>query len=76
MIAEPADNAGGGSASDNTLWLQALIRNKVRNAAIAPIWDPQVVQFAHNMGVGREIPRAHRRQDLGAVQQAGGRRCQ
>jgi microcystin degradation protein MlrC len=52
VIAEPADNAGGGSASDNTLWLQALIRRGVKNAAVAPIWDPQVVQFAHNMGVG------------------------
>ncbi len=55
VIAEPADNAGGGSASDNTLWLQALIKKKVRNAAIAPIWDPQVVHFAHNMGVGAKF---------------------
>lgn len=55
VIAEPADNAGGGSASDNTLWLQALIKRGVRNAAIAPMWDPQVVAFAHSMGVGAKF---------------------
>lgn len=52
VIAEPADNAGGGAASDNTMWLQALIRHKVKNCAIAPLWDPQAVAFAHVMGVG------------------------
>jgi microcystin degradation protein MlrC len=52
VIAEPADNAGGGSASDNTMWLQALIKRGVRNCAVAPMWDPQAVAFAHTMGVG------------------------
>lgn len=52
VIAEPADNAGGGSASDNTMWLQALIKRKVKNCAVAPMWDPQAVAFAHIMGPG------------------------
>lgn len=52
VVAEPADNAGGGSASDNTLWLQALLAERVEGAAIAPLWDPQAVAFAHTMGVG------------------------
>jgi microcystin degradation protein MlrC len=56
VIAEPADNAGGGSASDNTLWLQALLKGGVRNAAIGPMWDPQAVTFAHAMGVGARFP--------------------
>jgi microcystin degradation protein MlrC len=56
VIAEPADNAGGGSASDNTLWLQALLKNGVKNAAIAPMWDKQAVEFAHLMGVGAKFP--------------------
>jgi microcystin degradation protein MlrC len=52
VIAEPADNAGGGSASDNTLWLQALLKGAVKNSAIGPMWDPQAVAFAHTMGIG------------------------
>lgn len=55
VVAEPADNAGGGSASDNTMWLQALIRHGVKNSAVAPIWDPQTVAFAHTMGVGAKF---------------------
>jgi microcystin degradation protein MlrC len=45
-----------GSASDNTLWLQALLKGGVRNAAIGPMWDPQAVTFAHAMGVGARFP--------------------
>ncbi len=56
VIAEPADNAGGGSASDNTLWLQALLKNKIGNSAIGPLWDKQAVEFAHLMGVGAKFP--------------------
>jgi microcystin degradation protein MlrC len=52
VIAEPADNAGGGSASDNTLWLQALLKAGIGNSAVAPVWDPQAVRFAQIMGVG------------------------
>jgi microcystin degradation protein MlrC len=55
VIAEPADNAGGGSASDNTLWLQALLKGGVGNAAIAPLWDPQAVAFAQIMGIGAKF---------------------
>jgi microcystin degradation protein MlrC len=56
VIAEPADNAGGGSASDNTMWLQALLKDKVKNSAIGPMWDPQAVKFAHAMGAGAKFP--------------------
>jgi microcystin degradation protein MlrC len=55
VIAEPADNAGGGSASDNTLWIQALIKNGVKNCAVAPLWDPQAVRFAQSVGVGAKL---------------------
>jgi microcystin degradation protein MlrC len=55
VIAEPADNAGGGSASDNTMSLQALIRRGVTNAAVGPVWDAQSVRFAHLAGLGARL---------------------
>jgi microcystin degradation protein MlrC len=55
VIAEPADNAGGGSSSDNTLWIQALIKQGVKNCAVAPLWDPTAVAFAHSVGVGAKL---------------------
>jgi microcystin degradation protein MlrC len=55
VIAEPADNAGGGSASDNTLSLEALLRRRIENAALGPLWDPQAVRFAQAVGVGAKL---------------------
>ncbi|MGH6815637.1 MAG: M81 family metallopeptidase [Hyphomicrobiaceae bacterium] len=56
IIAEPADNAGGGAASDNTLSLHELRRRGVENAAVAPVWDPVAVSFCHAAGVGARLP--------------------
>ncbi|MFN3854578.1 MAG: M81 family metallopeptidase [Phreatobacter sp.] len=55
IIAEPADNAGGGSASDNTMSLRELIARGVDNAAVAPIWDPGAVAFCHAVGPGGRL---------------------
>ena len=55
VIAEAADNAGGGSASDNTITLKALIRRGVTNAALGPVWDPQAVRFAELVGIGARL---------------------
>lgn len=55
VVAEPADNAGGGSASDNTLWLKALLNAGVKNAALGPLWDQQAVRFAEIAGVGAKL---------------------
>lgn len=55
IVAEPSDNAGAGSASDNTQWLRALLKNGVTRAAVAPLWDPQAVAFAHQAGVGARL---------------------
>ena len=45
VMADPADNAGGGAPSDNTTILRALIDGRVENAAIGPIWDPIAVKL-------------------------------
>lgn len=55
IIAEPADNAGGGSASDNTMTLHELIRRGVQGAAVAPLWDPVAVSFCHAVGPGGRV---------------------
>jgi Uncharacterized conserved protein len=52
VIADPADNAGGGAPSDNTEILQHLIDSKVENACIGPIWDPIAVRICFDAGLG------------------------
>ncbi len=55
VIADPADNAGGGAPSDNTEILQHLIDIKVENACIGPIWDPIAVRICFAAGLGAKI---------------------
>ncbi len=56
ILAEPADNAGGGAASDNTLTLHELRRRGAKDVAVAPVWDAQAVSFCHMAGLGARIP--------------------
>ncbi|MGF1650383.1 MAG: M81 family metallopeptidase [Hyphomicrobiaceae bacterium] len=55
ILAEPADNAGGGAASDNTLVIHELRRCRAVNVAVAPVWDPIAVSFCHRAGLGARI---------------------
>lgn len=55
VIADQADNPGGGAPSDSTFALQALLDRGITNAAVAMIWDPIVVQLAHAAGVGAQL---------------------
>jgi microcystin degradation protein MlrC len=52
VLAEPADNAGGGAPSDNTSILRALVARDVPDAGIGPVWDPVAVRLAFDAGVG------------------------
>jgi microcystin degradation protein MlrC len=56
VMADPADNAGGGAPSDNTTILRRLIERKVDEAAIGPIWDPIAVRLCFDAGLGAEFP--------------------
>jgi microcystin degradation protein MlrC len=56
VIADTADNAGGGAPSDNTTFLHRLIARGVESAAVAPIWDPLAVRFAFEAGEGAKLP--------------------
>ena len=52
VMADPADNAGGGAPSDNTTILKRLIERKVEGAALGPIWDPIAVRLCFDAGLG------------------------
>jgi len=56
VLAEPADNAGGGAPSDNTSLLSELVRRNVADAALAPIWDPVAVRLCFDAGKGATFP--------------------
>jgi microcystin degradation protein MlrC len=56
VMADPADNAGGGAPSDNTTILRRLIERDVQNAALGPIWDPIAVRLCFDAGLGATFP--------------------
>lgn len=56
VMADPADNAGGGAPSDNTTILRAMIARDVKDAALGPIWDPIAVRLCMDAGEGARIP--------------------
>jgi microcystin degradation protein MlrC len=56
VLAEPADNAGGGAPSDNTSILRHLIERNVEGAALGPIWDPIAVRLCFDAGEGATFP--------------------
>lgn len=55
VMADPSDNAGGGAPSDSTVILRRLIERGVKDAAIAPIWDPIAVRFCFDAGEGAKL---------------------
>ncbi|MCW3475884.1 M81 family metallopeptidase [Limobrevibacterium gyesilva] len=52
VLADVADNAGGGAPSDNTAILRRLVDRGVTGAVIGCFWDPMAVQFCLEAGVG------------------------
>jgi microcystin degradation protein MlrC len=55
IIADTADNAGGGAASDSTFFLREMIRQRIDRAAIGMIWDPVAVDLAFTAGIGATL---------------------
>jgi microcystin degradation protein MlrC len=56
VMADPADNAGGGAPSDNTTILRRLIEREVEGAAVGPIWDPVAVRLCFDAGLDATFP--------------------
>ncbi|MFN5511223.1 MAG: M81 family metallopeptidase [Burkholderiales bacterium] len=56
VIADGADNAGGGAPSDSTFILRRLIERDVQAAVLGPLWDPGAVALAFEAGEGATLP--------------------
>jgi microcystin degradation protein MlrC len=52
VLADGADNPGGGAAGDSTFILRRMLERGIGNAAIGPMWDPIAVRIAFDAGVG------------------------
>lgn len=55
VLAESADNPGGGAGGDATHVLERLIERDVDNAVIGPLWDPVAVSYCIQAGVGAKL---------------------
>ncbi|SEB04076.1 M81 family metallopeptidase [Variovorax sp. YR216] len=55
VMADGADNAGGGAASDSTFVLQRMVDRRITNAALGPLWDPIAVRIAFDAGEGARL---------------------
>ncbi len=55
IIADAADNPGGGGTGDSTFILRALIEAGARNVGLAFIRDPESVEQAINAGVSSKV---------------------
>ncbi|HET7874719.1 MAG TPA: M81 family metallopeptidase [Methylomirabilota bacterium] len=55
VLADMADNTGGGAAGDGTEILRELLRVGARSAVVACLWDPAAVRECVRAGVGARI---------------------
>ena len=55
VLADVADNAGGGASSDSTFMLSALLERGIGHVAIGPIWDLGALQACREAGVGSTL---------------------
>ncbi len=55
VLADGADNSGGGAPNDSTYVLRRLHERGVRDAALGPLWDPVAVSIAFNAGEGARL---------------------
>ncbi|HEY2068410.1 MAG TPA: M81 family metallopeptidase [Rhizomicrobium sp.] len=56
VLADTADNAGGGAPSDNVSLLRAMLEARVEEAVFGGVWDPIAVQTCAEAGVGATLP--------------------
>ena len=55
IFADYADNVGGGAPGDSTYILEALVKHKIHNFALASIYDRKTVNFALRQGENSRI---------------------
>ncbi|MEM1113292.1 MAG: M81 family metallopeptidase, partial [Pseudomonadota bacterium] len=55
ILADVADNPGGGAPSDSTFILQALLERGIEDVALGLLYDPEAVRFCHRAGLGARL---------------------
>jgi microcystin degradation protein MlrC len=55
VLADGADNPGGGAASDSTFILRRMVERGIGNAAVGPVWDPLATRIAFDAGEGAQL---------------------
>jgi microcystin degradation protein MlrC len=55
VLADMADNTGGGAAGDTTAVLRELLRAGARDATVACLWDPDAAAACARAGVGASV---------------------
>jgi microcystin degradation protein MlrC len=56
VLADSADNPGGGASGDSTFILRRLLERGIGNACLGPLWDPVAAHIAFEAGVGATLP--------------------
>lgn len=56
VLADVADNAGGGAASDSTFLLRRILERGITDVASGLYWDPVAVRFCIEAGEGATLP--------------------
>lgn len=52
VLADFADNAGGGAPADSTFVLKEVLTRSMRDIALGIFWDPVLVRMCQDVGVG------------------------
>lgn len=55
VLADVADNPGGGAAGDSTFILRRLVERGVKNAVVGALWDLGAVHVCRQAGVGAQL---------------------
>ncbi|HUP07312.1 MAG TPA: M81 family metallopeptidase [Caldimonas sp.] len=56
VLADGADNPGGGASGDSTFILRRLLERGIRRVALGPLWDPVAARIAFEAGEGAHLP--------------------
>jgi microcystin degradation protein MlrC len=55
VIADAADNTGGGAPGDSNFVLRRALEREIRDVAFGPVWDPVAVGFCLDAGPGAQL---------------------
>ena len=55
VVADQSDNTGAGAPGDATFALRWLVGHEARDAALAIVYDPEVVRIARSAGAGAQV---------------------